>query len=280
MAVSYVKCRENWRQLPYAGIWEGAHPPLLPLQRCAAVPHDSRRPWWRVCKQGAGSGKPNMYLGSQCCVASPRLRSNPLVPIGLPPRRFVVAAGRSLAIISEKKRKGVGMGGEWLICPRRISVRNKNTLKFKRTPSLPQENALFLLRAESICAAGAGGACGIVRGCSALVFAALICASVQHWTATGTVILRTAEGSWGGVRWQQHYAAFPAARLPAQFSSWGIKSAPHVCACIECDLALDAVETWSLWSLARQMPLTAKATCAPLLVCCASVSEWEVQQNK
>lgn len=30
---------------------------------------------------------------------------------------------------------------------------------------------------------------------SALVFAALICASFQHWTATGSVILRAAEGS-------------------------------------------------------------------------------------
>lgn len=42
----------------------GAHSPLL-LQRCAAVPHESQRQKRHGCKQGVGSGRPNLYSPSQ-----------------------------------------------------------------------------------------------------------------------------------------------------------------------------------------------------------------------
>lgn len=63
---------DSWFLLLLRGS-EGAHPPLL-LQRCAAVPHDSQRQKWHGCKQGAGSGRPNLHLSSQWGAALPRLR--------------------------------------------------------------------------------------------------------------------------------------------------------------------------------------------------------------
>lgn len=84
---------------------EGAHPPLL-LQRCAAVPHDSQRQKWHGCKQGAGSGRPNMSLSSQWGAALLCLVFDRAVPIGPPPRRYGVGARRSFAITPRNGGEG------------------------------------------------------------------------------------------------------------------------------------------------------------------------------
>lgn len=84
---------------------EGAHPPLL-LQRCAAVPHDSQRQKWHGCKQGAGSGRPNLYLSSQWGAAFLCHVSNPAVPIGHPPRQYGVGSEAQLRNYTAERRRG------------------------------------------------------------------------------------------------------------------------------------------------------------------------------
>lgn len=84
---------------------EGAHPPLL-LQRCAAVPHDSQRQKWHGCKQGAGSGRPNLYLLSQSGAAFLCLGSNSAVSIGPPLRRYGAEAESQLRNYTADRREG------------------------------------------------------------------------------------------------------------------------------------------------------------------------------
>lgn len=172
--------------------------------------------------------------------------------------------------IAEKKRRG---GGGWMInlskanfCSEWEHVEIQANPPFLPVPA--GERGVAFTRGERACAAGAGGAC-CVGSCRGSFGARLCCFDLRVVSALDSDRERHPESGRRILRRGEVPATHPPHSPLRRFFVF----IAHLCAL---NLALTftriywlwfdwcAVETWSL---AHQMPLTAKASCAPLRVC-------------